>query len=166
MRLTVLKRILMAIKFDVNDYFEISEEELESGVLASFHALKAFTERLEGHIYSEDEYQPSNDEIPHIVFCYRRLYRYAVGTEPFADSIDNHMSMAMSFALMVGRLDDCFESKMVAGTGMMSGVIIQTYARFKIDRFSTGADSILMDSISSLFDEEDLEGLSTLQLAR
>lgn len=164
-RLTVSRRILMAQYFDVNDYFEISEEDLESSVQASFHALKAFTERLEGHIYSEDEYKSSSDKVPHIVFCFRALYRYAVGTEPFSDPIQNYMSMAMSFAVMITELEDGFESKMATGSGMMSAVIVQAYARFKIDRFSTGVDSSVMESISSHFEEEDLEGLSTLQLA-
>ena len=155
----------MAIYFDVNDYFEVSEHELENDVEVSFHALKAFTQRLEGCIDLEEEYVASNSETPDVVSCFRRLLRYATGAAPYADLIQRDMSMAMSFALMVSELSEGFESKMATGSGLMSGVIVQVYARFKIDHFVTGVQSSVMESISSLFEEEDLDGLSTLQLA-
>ncbi|MDP2139812.1 MAG: hypothetical protein Q8L20_03275 [Gammaproteobacteria bacterium] len=155
----------MALYFDVNDYFEISEESLESSVQTSFHALKAFTARLEGSLFSESDYVPSSDEAPSIVYYYLRLYRYALGTEPFSEFTDQYMSMAATFALMIEELEEGFESKMATGTGMMFAVIVQAYARYKIDHYVTGIDSTVMDCMSGMFEEEDTDGLSTLQLA-
>jgi hypothetical protein len=152
------------MKFDLKDYFAVSEDELVKEAQDCFHALKAFTMRMEGEIYAEDEYSAGPD-LPLIALDFRRLYRYSTGAEPFAQELGETMSSATSFAIMVEELADGFESDMCPGGERMCSVIIQVYARYKIDHFISGTDSSYIEVISCLFDEEDLEGLTILQLA-
>lgn len=152
------------MKIETTDYFEVSENALVEEVKDAFHALKAFTLRLEGEIHSEEEYIASPSP-PLIASEFRALYRYAVGAEPFSEFLDQTMSRATSFAMIVEELADGFESELCPGSGKMSGVITQAYSRYKVDHHVLHFDNSLMDAISCLFDEEDLEGLSTLQLA-
>ena len=152
------------MKIDVQDYFEVSEDELLETVEESFHALKAFTQSIEGVIESEREYEEPATT-PVVIYRFKALYRYAVGRDKYSDDISQHMSQACSFAVMAEELSDSFESELAPGASSLKSVIIQAYARHKIDRFQGLVDSFVMDAVSSVFDEEDLDGMSILQLA-
>lgn len=149
---------------ETSDYFEVSEDELLEDVEEAYHALAAFTQMADGSIYSDDEYI-AGDTKPFIVHEFRELYRYAVGSMPFNVDLDRYMSKAVTFSMLQSVLSESLESKRAIGADTMKGVIIQAYARYKIDHHLGNRDSFLMDPFSSLFGEQDMEGMSILQLA-
>lgn len=153
------------MKMIVRDYIEVSEDDLLRDVELAYFALDAFLQRLDGEIFLEDEYQPGETR-PLIVGVFRELYLYASGTISIPDCLDSSMSMAISFTIMAAELSDGFESGQAPSPSYMIQTVAQAYARFKIDLHFGRVSSILLESIHSVFEEEDtdLEGLSTLQL--
>lgn len=152
------------MRFETTDYFEVSEHELFEAVKESFHALNAYTQRAQGEIFDEDEYVDTPGT-PIIVRAFEALYRYAVGRTRFEDNLDRYMSQAITFTVIANELSDGFESKRAHGSDLMAGTLIQAYARYKVDHYLRKASSILMESVSTLFDDEDLDGMTILQLA-
>lgn len=149
---------------EATDYFEVSEDELLEIVSGSFHALRAFIQSIGGDIKTEDSYEESN-KTPLIVSKFKELYRYAEGRDRFADELGLHMRQTYTFAIMADDFSDCSENSNAQGAAPLKRVVIQAYARYKVDRYLGEANSSFMDSTPSLFGEQGFEGLSILQLA-
>jgi hypothetical protein len=153
--------------FETQDYYDVSEHQLLDEVAAGYHALKNFVLRLGGYDGAEVRENETLGDARPPIFCdeVRNLFKYAVGSRPFDDSLARFMSAAVSFSVMTNELADGFESDSCPFPSNLTQVIVQVYARYKVDNYRGVASSSLMDSIMSMFGDDDLNGLSVAELS-